>query len=85
MTPNLTIDTETLAIGPVLTNRAETPDLQRRGVMHLHAQIQVAGRGDDYQPPQISIDATGQTGRSPSWGAHLLAAEGDLDLPASPG
>jgi hypothetical protein len=33
--------------------------LQRRGVVHFHALIRLDGPGEDYQPPQISVDAAG--------------------------
>jgi hypothetical protein len=36
-------------------------EFQRRGVVHFHALIRLDGPGDDYQPPQISIDATALT------------------------
>jgi hypothetical protein len=32
-------------------------EFQRRGVVHFHALIRLDGSGDDYQPPQISVDA----------------------------
>jgi replication initiator protein RepSA len=34
-------------------------EFQRRGVVHFHALIRLDGPGHDYQPPQVSIDATG--------------------------
>jgi replication initiator protein RepSA len=34
-------------------------EFQRRGVVHFHALIRLDGPGDDYQPPQLSIEATG--------------------------
>src|SRR5581483_7953645 len=34
-------------------------EFQRRGVVHFHALIRLDGPGEDYQPPQISIDAIG--------------------------
>jgi hypothetical protein len=34
-------------------------EFQRRGVVHFHTLIRLDGPGDDYQPPQISVDATG--------------------------
>jgi hypothetical protein len=34
-------------------------EFQRRGVVHFHALIRLDGPGDDYQPPQISVEATG--------------------------
>jgi Replication initiator protein, pSAM2 len=34
-------------------------EFQRRGVVHFHALIRLDGPGDDYQPPQIDVDAPG--------------------------
>ncbi|MGH3901694.1 MAG: replication initiator [Pseudonocardiaceae bacterium] len=34
-------------------------EFQRRGVIHFHALIRLDGPGKNYQPPQLSIDATG--------------------------
>jgi hypothetical protein len=34
-------------------------EFQRRGVVHFHALIRLDGPGEDYQPPQISVDAAG--------------------------
>ncbi len=34
-------------------------EFQRRGVVHFHALIRLDGPGEDYQPPPVSIDATG--------------------------
>jgi Replication initiator protein, pSAM2 len=34
-------------------------EFQRRGVVHFHTLIRLDGPGEDYQPPQLSIDATG--------------------------
>ncbi len=34
-------------------------EFQRRGVVHFHALIRLDGPCEDYQPPQLSIDATG--------------------------
>ncbi len=34
-------------------------EFQRRAVVHFHALIRLDGPGEDYQPPQISIDAAG--------------------------
>jgi hypothetical protein len=34
-------------------------EFQRRGVVHFHALIRLDGPGDDYQPPQVSVDASG--------------------------
>ncbi|MGB9045934.1 MAG: replication initiator [Pseudonocardiaceae bacterium] len=33
-------------------------EFQRRGVVHFHALIRLDGPGEDYQPPQLGIDAT---------------------------
>jgi hypothetical protein len=33
-------------------------EFQRRGVIHFHALIRLDSPGEDYQPPQIGIDAT---------------------------
>jgi hypothetical protein len=33
-------------------------EFQRRGVVHFHALIRLDGPGEDYQPPQTSIEAT---------------------------
>jgi hypothetical protein len=34
-------------------------EFQRRGVVHFHALIRLDGPGNDYQPPQIGVDASG--------------------------
>jgi hypothetical protein len=34
-------------------------EFQRRGVVHFHALLRLDGPGDDYQLPQLSIDANG--------------------------
>jgi hypothetical protein len=34
-------------------------EFQRRGVVHFHALIRLDGPAEDYQPPQISVDAAG--------------------------
>jgi hypothetical protein len=34
-------------------------EFQRRGVVHFHALIRLDAPGEDYQPPQISVDAAG--------------------------
>jgi uncharacterized protein YjhX (UPF0386 family) len=36
-------------------------EFQRRGVVYFHTLIRLDGPGEDYQPPQLSIDATGLT------------------------
>jgi Replication initiator protein, pSAM2 len=37
-------------------------EFQRRGVVHFHALIRLDGPGEDYQSPQISVDAAGLAG-----------------------
>jgi len=34
-------------------------EFQRRGVVHFHSLIRLDGSGEDYQPPQLTIDANG--------------------------
>jgi hypothetical protein len=34
-------------------------EFQRRGVVHFHSLIRLDGPGEDYQPPELSIDAAG--------------------------
>jgi hypothetical protein len=34
-------------------------EFQRRGMVHFHALIRLDGPGEDYQPPQIGVDAAG--------------------------
>jgi hypothetical protein len=34
-------------------------EFQRRGVVHFHALIRLDGPGEDYKPPQLTIDAHG--------------------------
>ena len=46
-------------------------EFQRRGVIHFHALIRLDGPGDDYQPPQISIDAAGLTEAIRQAAAHV--------------
>jgi hypothetical protein len=36
-------------------------EFQRRGVVHFHALLRLDGPGEDYQPPQIDINATALT------------------------
>jgi hypothetical protein len=36
-------------------------EFQRRGVVHFHALIRLDSPGEDYQPPQLTIDAHGLT------------------------
>jgi Replication initiator protein, pSAM2 len=46
-------------------------EFQRRGVVHFHALIRLDGPGDDYQPPQISVDAAGLADVIYQAAAHL--------------
>ena len=46
-------------------------EFQRRGVVHFHALIRLDGPGEDYQSPQISIDATGLTEAIRQAAAHV--------------
>jgi hypothetical protein len=46
-------------------------EFQRRGVVHFHALIRLDGPGEDYQPPQISVDAAGLTDAIRQAAAHV--------------
>jgi hypothetical protein len=46
-------------------------EFQRRGVVHFHALIRLDGPGENYQPPQISIDATGLADTIRQAAAHV--------------
>jgi hypothetical protein len=46
-------------------------EFQRRGVVHFHALIRLDGPGDDYEPPHLSIDATGLTEAIRQAAAHV--------------
>jgi hypothetical protein len=46
-------------------------EFQRRGVVHFHALIRLDGPAEDYQPPQISIDAAGLAGAIRQAAAHV--------------
>ncbi|MGH7747881.1 MAG: replication initiator [Candidatus Dormibacteria bacterium] len=46
-------------------------EFQRRGVVHFHALIRLDHPGDDYQPPQISVDAAGLAGAIRQAAAHV--------------
>jgi hypothetical protein len=56
-------------------------EFQRRGVVHFHALIRLDGPGDDYQPPQISIDAAGLAEAIRQAAAHLRLT---IAMPDSP-
>jgi hypothetical protein len=57
-------------------------EFQRRGVVHLHALIRLDGPGEDYQPPQLSIDATGLAEAIRRAAAHVRLT---VELPDRPG
>ncbi|MGH3755068.1 MAG: replication initiator [Pseudonocardiaceae bacterium] len=46
-------------------------EFQRRGVVHFHALIRLDGPGEDYQPPQLTIDATGLADAIHQAAAHV--------------
>ncbi len=46
-------------------------EFQRRGVVHFHALIRLDGPGQDYQPPQISVDAAGLADAIRQAAAHV--------------
>ena len=46
-------------------------EFQRRGVVHFHALIRLDGPGEDYQPPQISVDAAGLADAIRQAAAHV--------------
>ncbi|MCA1695406.1 MAG: replication initiation protein [Actinobacteria bacterium] len=46
-------------------------EFQRRGVVHFHALIRLDGPGEDYQPPQISVDAAGLSDAICQAAAHV--------------
>ena len=57
-------------------------EFQRRGVVHFHALIRLDGPGEDYQPPQISVDAAGLTDGIRQAAAHVRLA---VAMPDGPG
>jgi hypothetical protein len=57
-------------------------EFQRRGVVHFHALIRLDGPGTDYQPPQVSVDATSLTGAIRQAAAHVRLT---VDMPDGPG
>ncbi|MGH4006843.1 MAG: replication initiator [Pseudonocardiaceae bacterium] len=56
-------------------------EFQRRGVVHFHALIRLDGPGQDYQPPQISVDATGLTAAIRQAAAHVRLT---VEMPEGP-
>jgi hypothetical protein len=57
-------------------------EFQRRGVVHFHALIRLDGPDEDYQPPQISIDATGLAETIRQAAAHVRL---NVDMPNQAG
>ena len=57
-------------------------EFQRRGVVHFHALIRLDGPGTDYQPPQLSIDATGLAETIHQAAAHVRLT---VDMPDGTG
>jgi hypothetical protein len=57
-------------------------EFQRRGVVHFHALIRLDGPGEDYQPPQVSVDATGLAEAIRQAAAHVRLI---VDMPDGPG
>jgi hypothetical protein len=56
-------------------------EFQRRGVVHFHALIRLDGPGEDYQPPQLSIDATGLAEAIRQAAAHVRLT---VEMPNAP-
>jgi replication initiator protein RepSA len=56
-------------------------EFQRRGVVHFHALIRLDGPGEDYQPPQISIDALGLAEAIRQAAAHVRLT---VEMPDGP-
>ncbi len=56
-------------------------EFQRRGVVHFHALIRLDGPGEDYQPPQLSIDATGLAEGIREAAAHVRLT---VEMPGGP-
>jgi hypothetical protein len=56
-------------------------EFQRRGVVHFHALIRLDGPGEDYQPPQISVDATGLADAIRQAAAHVRLT---VEMPDGP-
>ncbi|HEX6403694.1 MAG TPA: replication initiator [Pseudonocardiaceae bacterium] len=56
-------------------------EFQRRGVVHFHALIRLDGPGEDYQPPQLSIDAAELAEAIRQAAAHVRLV---VELPEGP-
>jgi hypothetical protein len=56
-------------------------EFQRRGVVHFHALIRLDGPGEDYQPPQTSLDAPGLAEAIHHAAAHVRLT---IETPAGP-
>jgi hypothetical protein len=56
-------------------------EFQRRGVVHFHALIRLDGPGEDYQPPQLGIDATGLAEAIRQAAAHVRLT---VEMPDEP-
>ena len=56
-------------------------EFQRRGVVHFHALIRLDGPSEDYQPPQLGIDATGLAEAIRQAAAHVRLT---VDMPDGP-
>ncbi|MGH3672759.1 MAG: replication initiator [Pseudonocardiaceae bacterium] len=56
-------------------------EFQRRGIVHFHALIRLDGPGEDYQPPQISIDTTALADAIRQAAAHVRLT---VETPAGP-
>jgi hypothetical protein len=56
-------------------------EFQRRGVVHFHALIRLDGPGEDYQPPQLGIDATGLAEAIRQAAAHVRLT---VEMPDGP-
>ncbi|MFZ0119334.1 MAG: replication initiator [Pseudonocardiaceae bacterium] len=56
-------------------------EFQRRGVVHFHSLIRLDGLGEDYQPPQIGIDATGLAEAIHQAALHVRLT---VEMPAGP-
>jgi hypothetical protein len=57
-------------------------EFQRRGVVHFHTLIRLDGPGEDYQPPQISIDAAELADAIRQAAAHVRLT---VEMPDGPG
>jgi hypothetical protein len=57
-------------------------EFQRRGVVHFHALIHLDGTGNDYEPPQVIVDAAGLSDAIRQAAAHVRLT---VDMPDGPG